>query len=324
MAKDRIPAFEGRDPYIFVSYAHKNSDMVMPIIESLFNDKYRVWYDEGIAPGSEWPKNIEDHLKAASVVLVFVSKESLASLNCENEIANSKSDKRKVFEYSLDGSTHHKLKDCQTVNNYEELKRYLDNDLIGDGETGYKLDLGKVKKGNYWTGLIVFGLILISLLAAGLYGLNKGWFNSLFPGLNKDEVVEEDKQDVIVTGNNILTQSIANSTNEQIIRTINFKSDETKKYLFEELNIDMNESIKYQDLISNDVEELVFEKANDELLEYMQYFSNLKYITILDGDVTSLDPLLKCAYLKTVKITSDLLPLSIPEEKLFEVEYLKR
>ena len=35
---ERIPAYEGREPYIFVSYAHRNSEKVMPIIEALFRE----------------------------------------------------------------------------------------------------------------------------------------------------------------------------------------------------------------------------------------------------------------------------------------------
>lgn len=322
MTKDKIPAFEGKAPYIFVSYAHKNSEEVIPIIESLYKDKYRVWYDEGIAPGSEWPKNIEDHLKAAKVVLVFVSNESLLSLNCENEVANSKPEKRKVLQYSLDGSVHIKLKDCATVKCYEDLKKHLDIELIGDGKTGYQLDLIKSKKGNYWTGLIVFSIILLLLLITSLYGLNEGWFNNFLPELNSSETIEDKNQNVIVTSNNVLAHAIVSSTNQELVKTINFNLEETKEYLYEALSIDMNESINYQDLISNDTEEIVFEKANDELLEYMQYFSNLKCIAILNGNISTLEPLTNCAYLKTVKIKGDLLPVIIPEDKLFEVEYI--
>ena len=319
---ERIPAYEGREPYIFVSYAHKNSNMVMPIIDSLYNDKYRVWYDEGIAPGSEWPKNIEDHLKAAAAVLVFISKESLMSLNCENEIANSKPDKRKVYQFSLDGSTHNKLKNCYNIKNYEDLKNCLDDILIGDGITGYKQEIGKAKKGNYWTGLIVFAIILFIALSVSLYGLYAGWFNNFLPGISEDTIEETSKQEVISTSNNILTQAIASSTNSQIIKTVSFESNEAKEYIYDLLEIEDDAIIKYQDLISNNSEELVLEMANDELLELMQYFSKLKSIIILDGNVSSLEPLLKCAYLETVKITNKLLPLDIPKDKLFEIEYI--
>ena len=319
--EERILAYEGKEPYIFVSYAHKNSEKVMPIINSLFNDKYRVWYDEGIAPGSEWPKNIEDHLKQATMVVVFVSKQSLESLNCENEISNSNPNNREVIQYSLDGSRHCKLVGCNTCVNYDELRKYLSSELIGDGISGYNGEIGKVKKGNYWTGLIVFASILFVVLAAAIYGLYVGWFNSMLSNLD-NEIEQKPAQEVIITSSNVLTQAIASMTNEQLIAYVEFDSKVAKDSIYKALNLSDEIKIKYQDLVSSSVEELVFEKANDELLNLMQYFSNLKSITILSGTISSLEPLLNCAHLTEVKVNKQTLPLIIPNNKIFEVVYI--
>ena len=42
----------GEKPYIFVSYAHKDSEVVMRAIALLQQSGFRVWYDEGIDPVS--------------------------------------------------------------------------------------------------------------------------------------------------------------------------------------------------------------------------------------------------------------------------------
>ena len=47
-------AYKGENPYIFVSYAHKDKDIVYPVIEELQNRGYRIWYDEGIEASEEW------------------------------------------------------------------------------------------------------------------------------------------------------------------------------------------------------------------------------------------------------------------------------
>ncbi|MBQ1488402.1 MAG: toll/interleukin-1 receptor domain-containing protein, partial [Lachnospiraceae bacterium] len=47
--------YEGKEKYIFISYSHKDTDRVMPIISRLMNEGFRVWYDDGISPGTEWP-----------------------------------------------------------------------------------------------------------------------------------------------------------------------------------------------------------------------------------------------------------------------------
>ncbi len=88
--------YEGKKPYIFVSYAHKDSDRVFPILEELNRRGYRVWYDDGIAPGSEWPENIAQHLDGCSLTLAFISPSSIASANCRREVTFALS-KRKPF-----------------------------------------------------------------------------------------------------------------------------------------------------------------------------------------------------------------------------------
>ncbi len=38
-------AYKGEAPYIFVSYAHLNSDTVYAHITRLHNEGFRIWYD---------------------------------------------------------------------------------------------------------------------------------------------------------------------------------------------------------------------------------------------------------------------------------------
>ena len=45
MVKDVPVAYKGEQPYIFISYAHKDSDVVLPIVAKLQQDGYRVWYE---------------------------------------------------------------------------------------------------------------------------------------------------------------------------------------------------------------------------------------------------------------------------------------
>ncbi|MBQ7364675.1 MAG: leucine-rich repeat protein [Clostridia bacterium] len=81
-----MTAYEGNKPYIFVSYAHKDTDRVLPIIEALAAAGFRVWYDAGIEAGSEWPEYIATHLEHAACVIAFLSEASIASKNCRQEI----------------------------------------------------------------------------------------------------------------------------------------------------------------------------------------------------------------------------------------------
>ena len=86
MAAAPVKPYEGREPYIFISYSHRDSDRVFPILKHLDAKGYRLWYDEGIDPGTEWPESIAQHLMHSAVCLAFVSDNSLASQNCRREI----------------------------------------------------------------------------------------------------------------------------------------------------------------------------------------------------------------------------------------------
>ena len=44
-------------PYIFISYAHVDKTIAMPIFKRLKIDGYVFWYDNGIDPGTEWAVN---------------------------------------------------------------------------------------------------------------------------------------------------------------------------------------------------------------------------------------------------------------------------
>ena len=68
-----FPAYQGSEPYVFISYAHADSVAVLPLITQLHSRGYRIWYDEGIDPGTEFAKVIAGHLKNAVVVLLFVT-----------------------------------------------------------------------------------------------------------------------------------------------------------------------------------------------------------------------------------------------------------
>ncbi|MBR3638779.1 MAG: toll/interleukin-1 receptor domain-containing protein [Lachnospiraceae bacterium] len=44
--------YEGKENYIFVSYSHMDMDRVMPVVRQWMENGYRVWYDDGISPGT--------------------------------------------------------------------------------------------------------------------------------------------------------------------------------------------------------------------------------------------------------------------------------
>lgn len=97
---ERPTTYMGDQPYIFVSYSHKDSDRVWPIISKLQADGYRVWYDDGISPGTEWDAMIAKQIRKCAFFLAFITANYLASDNCKDELAFVRDlNKNRVLNY---------------------------------------------------------------------------------------------------------------------------------------------------------------------------------------------------------------------------------
>lgn len=81
--------FDACDPsgtFVFVSYAHQYKATAYPELLRIRSLGIHVWYDAGIAPGSEWPEAIASALSRASAFVVFITPTAVASRNVRNEI----------------------------------------------------------------------------------------------------------------------------------------------------------------------------------------------------------------------------------------------
>lgn len=81
-----ISSYEGEKPYIFISYAHANAPAVMEVLRELGERGFRLWYDEGIEVGSEWPEYIAQHLAGSGLMIAFLSNAYMRSENCRREM----------------------------------------------------------------------------------------------------------------------------------------------------------------------------------------------------------------------------------------------
>ena len=78
--------YTGDKRYIFISYAHKDMTAVMAILEQMNLHGYRIWFDEGIDPGTEWDENIASHVEACDSFIAFITEGYIASENCKDEL----------------------------------------------------------------------------------------------------------------------------------------------------------------------------------------------------------------------------------------------
>lgn len=80
------PAYSGQDPYVFVSYSHRDKDVVYEEIRNLQDLGVNVWYDEGIEVGDEWTDTLASAISGSFCVLFFITPSSVQSEHCRREL----------------------------------------------------------------------------------------------------------------------------------------------------------------------------------------------------------------------------------------------
>ncbi len=123
-----VVPYKGTEPFIFVSYAHRDFDKVIPIIKALIDYGFRVWYDEGIDPGAEWDANIAEHVEGCYCMLSILSRNYLASNNCLDELSYARDlEKKQMFVYlesvKLPGSLALRFGRLQAIHQYTYLQQ---------------------------------------------------------------------------------------------------------------------------------------------------------------------------------------------------------
>ena len=140
--KPPFEAYKGERPYIFTSYAHKNMQEVFSTIKKLNESRYRLWYDEGIEPGNEWPEIVGRAVLRCSQFLVFMSKAATQSRNVRNEINLAFSENKEILVVFLEKTNltegmKLQIGTVQFINKFEmrenefieKLKKVLSSDL---------------------------------------------------------------------------------------------------------------------------------------------------------------------------------------------------
>lgn len=107
-------------PYLFVSYARPDANIVYPIIEGLGNLGVSLWIDRSMVGGDDWIEELENRLVSSSGVLAMVSPAFVASRYCGREIRFGDALNRKIVpvfltSVSLSGGLNFILQAIQAI-----------------------------------------------------------------------------------------------------------------------------------------------------------------------------------------------------------------
>lgn len=119
-----IKVYSGDEKYIFISYSHKDLDTVLRIAEYLSKAGFRIWYDEGIAPGSEWDDMIASRIEKAYYFVAMMSKNYMDSDNCKDELSFARDLKKErlliyLDEVNLTGGMKMRMNRIQSIFQYK-------------------------------------------------------------------------------------------------------------------------------------------------------------------------------------------------------------
>ena len=81
-----LAPYQGDEPYLFLSYSHRNADAAAEAIRWLKAAGFRVWYDEGVIPATQWDENIARAIENCDYLIALISEAYLASSNCLDEL----------------------------------------------------------------------------------------------------------------------------------------------------------------------------------------------------------------------------------------------
>lgn len=116
--------YRGVEPYVFISYSHMDSNDVFDIINNLQSSGYRVWYDEGIDPGTEWDENVAVHVENCGYFIALITENYLSSSNCKDELNYAREiEKPRLLVYledvQLPGGMRMRLSRLQAIHKYK-------------------------------------------------------------------------------------------------------------------------------------------------------------------------------------------------------------
>lgn len=154
LIQTKFEAYTGPEPYLFVSYSHRDTAKVYPILDALHDRKYRIWYDESCENGNDFRDELRQRIENCSAVVLFVSNASMNSPFCGMEVIVARENGKRLYPIYLEdtavvppaftillANTHH-----STADNMDKLMKSMVRDLPAEAMDRLTLADGKLEK----------------------------------------------------------------------------------------------------------------------------------------------------------------------------------
>ncbi|MFX1257604.1 MAG: toll/interleukin-1 receptor domain-containing protein [Promethearchaeota archaeon] len=130
-------AYAGDDPFLFVSYTHKDKAQVYPILRKLKENGINIWYDEGIPLSTDWCNTLAEKIIDCSIFLSFISPYILESENTKDEIQFAINEKKPylaiyIKETDLSPGLKMRMRRIQGIQKYDMEENQFYKKLINN------------------------------------------------------------------------------------------------------------------------------------------------------------------------------------------------
>jgi len=150
----KFEAYTGNEPYLFVSYSHRDTEQVYRILDALHDRKFRIWYDDCCENGNDFRDELRRRIEGSSGIILFVSQHSMSSPFCGMEIIVARENGKKLYPIYLEddtvvppafemllSNTHH-----STADNMDKLIKSMVRDLPAEAMDRLTLENDKLRK----------------------------------------------------------------------------------------------------------------------------------------------------------------------------------
>lgn len=140
--------YEGKDPYIFISYKHADKNLISPLVKRLYDEGLNIWCDNGLEYGTDYDDIIDHKIANCSLFVIFITKRVIEKASDRNEYMKKELDvanatNKKILPIFLD--------DVQLIGKYRihlTGKHSLSKSNYKDDEEFFKTCIETLKRYN--------------------------------------------------------------------------------------------------------------------------------------------------------------------------------
>ena len=120
--KITIESYDGTEPYLFVSYSHRDAKVVNEVLRRIDKEKFRLWYDDTMEIGDDFREELRSRIEKSCAILLFISDSSMQSKYCGLEIITAYKYEKRIYPIYLNDNVRIPMAISMILDNLQHVK----------------------------------------------------------------------------------------------------------------------------------------------------------------------------------------------------------